>query len=116
MPAVRAFEFDSPTDAVGVNASRLFSINSRLIISGFFKTLQNNTDSFGRRKTILVKEEKIIGRRKNGQEFPCILSVAVNSTQQGQLMVPLFINDITKFCFLNYLSFFIFFFKLFIFF
>ena len=57
--AISIFEFDGPIDAVGMNASRLFSLNSRLIISGFFKSLQKNADTMGRRKTILVKQEKV---------------------------------------------------------
>lgn len=46
-PAINVFEFDGPTDVVGVNVNRLFSTNSRTVLTSFFKNLQKNTDQLG---------------------------------------------------------------------
>lgn len=96
--AMKCFEYEQQTDVIGVNVNKLFSINSKLIISGFLKNLQKTASDpsmFSKKKDSLVKEERVVALRKSGKEFPCILSIDV-LVIRGQLSIALFVTDVAN--------------------
>jgi len=93
--AMKIFEFESQSEVIGIAVTKLFAINSKMMLSGFFKSLVQQQAGGKTPKDTFIKEEHVFGLRKATlKEFPCILTICCNMVR-GHLSIPFFVTDIT---------------------